>query len=240
MAIFAIGDLHLPLGIDKPMNKFGSQWDNYVERIKNQWQHLVSDDDMVVLPGDLSWATYIEQAERDFEFVEQLNGKKIIIKGNHDYWWTTMSKMNAFLDSRGFSSISILNNNSFEHNGISICGTRGWIYPAWDSFSADDEKYFNREVGRLELSLKSAKTDEKYVFTHYPPMSPECEGNAFTEMMKKYNVKKCIYGHLHGYAHRNRLPDYVDGINYVLVSSDFLRFVPRYIGGITNENNDSI
>ena len=100
MAIFAIGDLHLPLGIDKPMNKFGSQWDNYVERIKNQWQHLVSDDDIVVLPGDLSWATYIEQAERDFEFVEQLNGKKIIIKGNHDYWWTTVNKMNLFFERK--------------------------------------------------------------------------------------------------------------------------------------------
>lgn len=240
MAVFAIGDLHLPLGIDKPMNKFGKQWDNYVERIEAQWQHLVTDDDIVVLPGDFSWATYIEQAERDFAFLEKLNGKKILVKGNHDYWWTTLSKMNEYLNAHSFKSISILQNNSFEHNGISICGTRGWIYPAWDTFSKDDEKYFNREVGRLELSLKAAKTGERYVFTHYPPMSPKCEGNAFTEMMQKYNVKKCIYGHLHGYSHQHRLPDKVDGIEYILTSSDFLKFLPRYIGGAANEINDSI
>lgn len=231
MAVFTMGDLHLPLGIDKPMNIFGKNWDNYVERIKTQWQRLVRDDDTVVIPGDFSWATYIEQAERDFDFLQSLNGRKIIIKGNHDYWWTTMTKLNEFAKAHGYDSISFLNNNSFTADGISICGTRGWLYPAWASFSQDDEKYFNREVGRLEMSLKCAETDEIYVFTHYPPMSKACEGNAFTEMMKKYNVKKCFYGHLHGYTHSNKIPDNVDGIEYNLVSSDYLGFMPKYVGG---------
>lgn len=229
MALFAIGDLHLPLGIDKPMNKFGRQWDNYVERIHEQWQAVVAKDDTVVIPGDFSWATYIEQAERDFEYLECLNGRKIIVKGNHDYWWSTMSKMNSYLEDHGFKSISFLQNNSFTADDISICGTRGWIYPASDGFSESDLKYHEREVARLELSLKSAQTDNIYVFTHYPPMSRACEENTFTDMMKKYNVKKCIYGHLHSNTHCNRIADEVDGIEYVLVSSDYLRFLPKLI-----------
>lgn len=229
MAIFTIGDLHLPLGIDKPMNKFGSQWDNYVDRIASNWSAVVHDDDTVVLPGDFSWATYIEQARRDFEYLEALPGKKILLKGNHDYWWTTMSKLNEFIVKNEFDSISFLQNNSYTGDGISICGTRGWIYPAWNSFAEADEKYFMREVGRLELSLKSAQTDKIYVFTHYPPMSRACEGNAFTDMMKKYGVKRCYYGHLHGYSHANRIPDESDGIEYKLVSSDYLRFNLRLV-----------
>ncbi len=232
MAVFTMGDLHLPLGIDKPMNIFGRNWDNYVDRIQIQWQRLVREEDTVVIPGDFSWATYIEQAERDFDFLQSLNGKKIIIKGNHDYWWTTMSKLNAFAKEHNYDTISFLQNNSFTADGISICGTRGWLYPAWTGFTQDDEKYFAREVGRLELSLKAAQTDDIYVFTHYPPMSKSCEGNAFTEMMKKYKVKKCFYGHLHGYTHSNRIADMVDGIEYHLVSSDYLGFLPKYTGGI--------
>lgn len=229
MAIFTIGDLHLPLGIDKPMNKFGRQWDNYVDRIAGNWAAVVREEDTVVIPGDLSWATYLEQAERDFEYLERLPGRKIIAKGNHDYWWTTMSKLNEYLARHKFGSISFLQNNSFTADGVSICGTRGWLYPAWTTFAEEDEKYFSREVGRLELSLKAAETDEIYVFTHYPPMSREGEGNAFTEMMKRYGVKRCYYGHLHGYSHSNRIPDEVDGIRYYLVSSDYLRFTLKLV-----------
>ncbi len=224
MAIFTIGDLHLPLGIDKPMNVFGSQWDGYVERIRSNWRAAVRAEDTVVIPGDLSWATYLEEAVRDFEYLHALPGHKIIIKGNHDYWWTTMSKLNEFTELHGFSDISFLHNNSFEAEGISICGTRGWLYPAWASFTDDDEKYFSREVGRLELSLRSAKTDTIYVFTHYPPISRDGESNDFTRMMQKYNVERCYYGHLHSHSHINRIPDKVDGIEYHLVSSDYLRF----------------
>lgn len=229
MSIFTMADLHLPLGIDKPMNKFGKQWDNYVERIARQWGAVVRESDTVVIPGDFSWATYIEQAERDFDFIEALPGRKIIIKGNHDYWWTTMTKMNEFLARKDYKTISFLQNNSYTADGVSICGTRGWLYPGWVSFSADDEKYFGREVGRLELSLKAAETDEIYVFTHYPPMSRAGESNEFCEMMKKYNVKRCYYGHLHGYSHANRIPEMMDGIEYHLVSSDYLRFILKLV-----------
>ncbi|MGN1116011.1 MAG: metallophosphoesterase [Candidatus Ornithomonoglobus sp.] len=229
MAIFTIGDLHLPLGIDKPMNKFGQQWDSYVDRIAKNWAAAVRDEDTVVIPGDFSWATYIEQAQRDFEYLEALPGRKIIVKGNHDYWWTTMSKLNEYITKNNFKSISFLQNNSYTADRISICGTRGWLYPAWTTFSESDEKYFNREVGRLELSLKTAQTDKIYVFTHYPPMSREGEGNAFTEMMKRYGVSRCYYGHLHGYSHANRIPDTVDGIEYHLVSSDYLRFMLKAV-----------
>ncbi len=229
MPIFTIGDLHLPLGIDKPMNKFGSNWDNYVDRIASNWRAVVREGDTVVIPGDFSWATYIEQAERDFAYLHALPGKKIIIKGNHDYWWTTMSKLNEFIARHGFDSISFLQNNSYTAEGISICGTRGWLYPAWPSFAEEDMKYFSREVGRLELSLKAAQTDNIRVFTHYPPMSREGEGNAFTDMLKKYGVTKCYYGHLHSYSHANRVPDTVDGIEYRLVSSDYLGFSLRLV-----------
>ncbi len=229
MSIFTIADLHLPLGIDKPMNKFGKQWDNYVERIARQWSAVVGDNDTVVIPGDFSWATYIDQAKRDFDYIEALPGHKILIKGNHDYWWTTMTKMNEYLAKNGYRTLSFLQNNSFTADGISICGTRGWLYPGWTPFTADDEKYFKREVGRLELSLKAAETDEIYVFTHYPPMSREGESNEFCEMMKKYNVKRCYYGHLHGYSHANRIQQNADGIEYHLVSSDYLKFMLKLV-----------
>ena len=229
MAVFTIADLHLPLGIDKPMNKFGSLWDNYVERIESNWTATVRNEDTVVLPGDFSWATYLEQATVDFKFLERLPGKKILLKGNHDYWWTTMAKLTDFTEKNGFKSISFLHNGSYTADGISVCGTRGWLYPSWTAFSEADEKYFSREVGRLELSLKAAETENRVVFTHYPPMSRQGEGNAFTETMKKYGVKKCYYGHLHGASHANRIPELVDGIEYHLVSSDYLRFALRLV-----------
>ena len=188
MAIYVIADTHLSEAVPKPMDVFGSRWENYVERLEKNWQDVVKPEDTVILPGDFSWATYIEEAKADFDYLENLNGKKIILKGNHDYWWTTMSKMNEFVESNGYKTVSFMHNNSFEAEGVSICGTRGWLYPGFSGYTESDEKYFMREVLRLESSLKSAKTDEIYVFTHYPPMSGLCEGNAVTEMMKKYNI----------------------------------------------------
>lgn len=227
--LFTIGDLHLPLGIDKPMDIFGGKWDNYVSKLYDNWQSMVGDGDTVVIPGDLSWATYIEDAERDFEFLESLNGKKIILKGNHDYWWTTMAKMEKFILEHGYSSISFLQNNSFEVEGISVCGTRGWLYPGFSAFTKEDERYFNREVARLEMSLKSAVSDERYVFMHYPPTSRTGNSNAFIEIMKEYGVKKCFYGHLHGSSHIFKIPYNVDGIKFSLVASDYLSFKPLEI-----------
>ncbi len=227
MALYAIADLHLPLGIDKPMDIFGKAWENYVERLEDNWQSNIKDTDIVVLPGDFSWATYLEQSTKDFEFLHKLNGRKILSKGNHDYWWTTMNKMREFTAKNGFDDIDFLQNNSFVYEGIGICGTRGWIHPAWDNFGGEDRKIFDREVLRLELSLKHAgDLSEIYVFTHYPPMSTALESNAFTDMMKQYPVTKCIYGHLHSASHRNAVNGVVDGIEYKLVSGDYVGFNP--------------
>lgn len=227
MALYTIADLHLPLSIDKPMDIFGKSWSGYVERLEFNWQRKIKDCDTVVLPGDISWATYLEQSERDFEFLHRLNGRKIILKGNHDYWWTTMNKLTSFAAERGFSDILFLQNNSFMYGKTAICGTRGWINPASDSFGEADGKIFARELQRLELSLKSAsECDEIYVFTHYPPLPVTREENGFTEMMKTYGVSKCFYGHLHAASHRNAVNDTVNGIEYRLVSGDFLQFDP--------------
>ncbi len=230
MALYSIADLHLPLGIDKPMDVFGAKWENYVQRLSDNWQSKIKEEDTVVLPGDFSWATYLEQSQKDFEFLNKLNGRKILLKGNHDYWWTTMNKLNEFIASNGFKNIYFLHNNSYMYENIAICGTRGWIHPAWDGFGAEDRKIFDREVLRLELSLKSAgNAEEMYVFTHYPPRSNKLEPNAFTDMMSSYPVTKCIYGHLHSAAHKNAVEGMVDGIEYRLVSSDYLRFDPILI-----------
>ncbi len=227
MALYTIADLHLPLGIDKPMDIFGKAWENYVERLADNWQSVIKKDDTVVLAGDFSWATYLEQSIRDFEYLHCLNGTKILLKGNHDYWWTTMNKLREFTEANGFTDVKFLQNNSFMYNNVAICGTRGWIHPGWDSFSDDDRKIFDREVLRLEMSLNSAKEcKEIYVFTHYPPVSATLELNAFIEMMRKYPVTKCVYGHLHGASHKNAVSGSVDGIEYRLVSGDYVGFMP--------------
>ena len=227
MALYTIADLHLPLGIDKPMDIFGKAWENYVERLADNWQSKVKADDVVVLPGDFSWATYLEQSEKDFGYLHRLNGKKILLKGNHDYWWTTMNKLKEFTAAHGYDDVSFLHNNSFTYGDVAICGTRGWIHPAWDGFNAEDRKIYDREVQRLELSLKSAgDAKEIFVFTHFPPISQSSTENEFTAVMKKYPVTRCIYGHLHAASHKGAVQGVVDGINYTLVSGDYLKFDP--------------
>ena len=209
------------------MDIFGKAWENYVERLADNWQSVVKENDVVVLPGDFSWATYLEQSVKDFEYLNKLNGKKILLKGNHDYWWTTMNKLREFTAERGFDDIEFLQNNSFMYEDVAICGTRGWINPGWDNFGGEDRKIFDREVLRLELSLNSVKEcNEIYVFTHYPPMPVSLKENEFVQMMKKYPVTKCIYGHLHAAAHRNAVEGTINGIEYKLVSGDYLGFNP--------------
>ena len=228
--LFAIADLHLPLGIDKPMNIFGSAWDNYVERLADNWQSVVGEKDTVVMPGDFSWATYLEESVKDFEFLERLNGRKILSKGNHDYWWTTLGKLNGFKERHGFKSIDFMQNNCFIYNDTAICGTRGWIHPAWDGFGEDDRRIFDREVIRAELSLKAAgDCEDKVFFTHYPVSSSRLEANAMTELLKRYGVKEIVYGHLHGAAHRYAVTGEHDGIMYRLVSADYVQFMPQLI-----------
>ena len=226
MSLFAIADLHLSLGEDKPMDIFAG-WDNYVERLTKNWNTLVTDDDTVMIAGDISWAMKLEQTYTDFKYIDDLPGKKIFLKGNHDYWWTTMNKLREFTAEHDFYDIEFLQNNSFMYEDVAICGTRGWINPGWDNFGSEDRKIFDREVLRLELSLNSVKEcNEIYVFTHYPPMPVSLKENEFVQMMKKYPVTKCIYGHLHAAAHRNAVEGTINGIEYKLVSGDYLGFDP--------------
>ena len=227
MSIFVIGDLHLSFNNPKPMNIFGDNWTGHEEKIRKNWIENVNEQDLVILLGDFSWETYLENTKQDFEYLNKLPGKKILLKGNHDYWWTTMNKLREFTAEHGFDDIEFLQNNSFMYEDVAICGTRGWINPGWDNFGGEDRKIFDREVLRLELSLNSVKEcNEIYVFTHYPPMPVSLKENEFVQMMKKYPVTKCIYGHLHAAAHRNAVEGTINGIEYKLVSGDYLGFDP--------------
>lgn len=232
MALYTISDLHLPIGIDKPMDIFGSKWTNYVGRIRENWKNIVTDDDTVVLPGDFSWATYLEQSIPDFKFIEELPGKKILLKGNHDYWWETMTKLRNFLSDNGFETINFLQNNSFIYKSTAICGTRGWSYIGVGNTSDEDKRIYERELGRLELSLQSAlkQTPEKIIaFMHYPPITPDAPKSGFSEMLKKYNVSMCVYGHIHNAIYKNVAEGEYDGIKYMLASCDYRDFVPQKI-----------
>ena len=226
MALYAIADLHLPLGIDKPMDIFGKNWENYVSRIEENWQKTVSGEDTVVLAGDFSWATYLEESKKDFEFINRLNGRKIMLKGNHDYWWGTVNKMRDFLNENGFYGIDFLQNNSFEYEGISICGSRGWNIPQLGK-SDDDKKIYAREMIRIELSIKAAKYPENIiVFTHYPTVMRDFRENGITELLKSYGVKRSVFGHIHLSGVQNAFEGTEDGIEYKLVSADYREFVP--------------
>lgn len=225
MSIFAIADTHLSFGTDKPMDSFPG-WNDYVGRIEKNWNKLVTDDDTVVIAGDISWAMDFDRLVADFEFINNLKGKKIILKGNHDYWWNTAKKMNEFIEQHGFDTIKILSNNSYSVENISICGSRGWLFDINDEH---DEKVLNREVGRLKMSLDSAECDEKIVFLHYPPITTDSKCDEILDLLKQYGIKKCYYGHLHGIAAKMAIDDTVDGIEFRLVSCDRLGFTPKLI-----------
>lgn len=227
MAIYALADLHLSFGTDKPMDVFGDAWGDYTTKIEENWQSVITDKDLVVIPGDVSWATYIEDAYEDFKFINRLNGKKVILKGNHDYWWTTLSKMNKFLTENSFDTITILNNNAIAFEDAAICGTRGWWYK--DGQSEEDERILDRERKRLVLALEDAvklKKDRIIVGIHYPPVCIDSPNRDFLEIMKQYNVETCVYGHLHSFSHKNAVTGMVEGINLKLVAGDYVNFVP--------------
>lgn len=223
MALFAISDLHLSFDTDKPMDIFGSNWENYETKLKENWERIVKNEDFIILNGDNSWAMYLQNAVADFEFINSLPGTKILSKGNHDYWWTTMTKHNAFCEENGFDSIKFLHNNHYMYENIAVCGTRGWQLTKNDD---EDKKIYNRELERLENSIKSSlqsNPGEILVALHYPP------DNNFKSVLKKYDVKTCVYGHLHGNSHKYAINDTIEGINFKLVSCDFLRFNPMKI-----------
>jgi len=229
MAIYAISDLHLAKSVDKPMDVFGARWANYMDKLEEKWCSTVGEDDVVLIPGDISWATYLNQAYEDFSFIERLPGKKIISKGNHDYWWTTKNKLDKFVIENGFSSISFMHNNSFTIESTAVCGTRGWEMPGEDGFSAEDVRIYSRELQRLELSLKSARVPEGgwlIVAMHFPVFNSKGVFSGFLDIMEKYNVKLCIYGHLHGEAHKSAVEGLVKGIEFKLVAADHIGFKP--------------
>jgi hypothetical protein len=225
MALYAIADTHLSFGTNKPMDSFPG-WKDYVNRIEKNWNKLVEDEDTVIIAGDISWAMNFDELEADFAYINSLKGKKIILKGNHDYWWNTLSKMNAFVHEKGFDTISFLFNNSYEIGGISVCGSRGWYF---DSEEAHDEKVLNREVNRIIRSIDSATSDDKIVFLHYPPVTTASRCDEIIDVFKKKGIKKCYYGHLHGDAAKYALNDNIDGIDFELISCDKLGFMPKLI-----------
>ena len=225
MALFVMGDLHLSLSSDKSMDIFGG-WENYVERIKENWNREVSPEDTVVVPGDISWAMSLKETVADFSYIHELPGRKIILKGNHDYWWTTAAKMNNFLAENGFDSIFILHNNHYAYESYGICGTRGWIN---DDSEPADAKVLAREAQRLETSIASAENAglEPLVFLHYPPLYGNEYNPDLLEVMYRHNIKRCWYGHIHGRkGHQNAVNGERDGIVFQLVSADYVQFCP--------------
>lgn len=225
MSLFAIADTHLSFGTDKPMDTFEG-WQNYTEKLQNNWNNLVSRNDYVVIAGDISWAINFDELKADFDFLNRLNGKKIIVKGNHDFWWNTVKKMNEFIEKNGFDSISFLQNSSIEFDGFSVCGSRGWFFDSSEPF---DVKVLNREVIRLKMSLESAKNKEKIVFLHYPPVTTNGKCDEILNLLNEYGIKNCYYGHLHGIAAKSAVDDKIDGIDYKLISADRLGFTPYLI-----------
>ena len=225
MSLYVLGDLHLSLGTDKPMDIFKG-WDNYVEKIQANWNALVTEEDTVVVNGDISWAMSLDHTEKDFAFVNsELKGNKIFIKGNHDYWWGTKSKMDKFLESRGFDRIKILNNNAYLADGISVCGTRGWINDDSEPF---DAKLLNREAGRLEASITEGVKlgGVPVAFIHYPPIFGSEKNYYILDVMKKNGVTDCYYGHVHGKAVKKAFEGNYDGIEFHIASCDCVGFSP--------------
>lgn len=227
MALYAIGDLHLCLGADKPMDIFGGAWVGYMEKLRRGLS-IIGPDDTTVLLGDLSWALDLQHAREDFTFINTIPGRKIILKGNHDYWWSTAAKFYKFCAENGFENMYILNNNHYEYEGFALCGTRGWFFEE-DRSGVHDAKVFRRELIRLEASLHSAGELPKLVFLHYPPKYKGYECPEILELLERYNARCCFYGHLHGYSHGLAMEGCWGGVDYKLVSADKLDFQPHKI-----------
>lgn len=231
MSIYIIGDLHLSFSQDKPMSIFGQNWEGHTEKIREDWLKKVKPEDTVILAGDFSWATYLEETYADFCYLNELPGKKILLKGNHDYWWTTVTSMKRYLQEKEIENVDFLFNNSFEIENKVFVGTRGWALLD----SENSQKMIKREVDRLELSIKSAieqygEEKEMIAIMHYPPISTSSMKNEYTyeseflEIMKQYHIKTCYYAHLHGASHKDAIEGEIEGINFKLISADYLDF----------------
>lgn len=224
MALYAIGDLHLCLGAPKPMDIFGGAWVGYMDKLR-EGMSVIQPEDTVVLMGDLSWALDLPSSAEDFAWINQIPGRKIILKGNHDYWWSTAAKFLKFCEEHGFQDLYLLNNNCYEYGDYAICGTRGWFFEEERS-GQHDEKVFKRELIRLEASLKAAGDKEKYVFLHYPPRYKGYECPEILALLEKYEVRRCFYGHLHGGSHKLAMEGLWDGVEFKLCAADYIGFTP--------------
>ena len=228
MKIYAIGDLHLSTDGLKPMDIYGGQWINHVERLREKWFALVEEEDLVIIPGDISWALKRQNAEGDLAWIAGLPGKKVLIKGNHDLWWSSVTKLNEFHESMFF-----LQNNCYIFGETAICGCRGWVCPGDADFTDHDEKIYNRELGRLRLSLEAAKNSgvSRIIGAmHFPPTNDKNESSGFVDLFEEYGVDQVVYGHLHGMdAHFRSIHGLRNGIRYRLVACDYLKCCPLLI-----------
>lgn len=224
LSLYSISDLHLAFNEDKPMDIFGDNWNNHHEKIKKNWESKITEEDTVLIAGDISWSINMEEGLEDLKWIHNLPGKKILIKGNHDYWWTSISKLNNLYEDMNF-----IQNNFFKYEGYAICGTRGWIARTSDNFTQHDEKVYNREIIRLKLSLEAAKKqniNKFIVMMHYPPTNENFDESDFTEVFKEYKVSKVIYGHLHGPSTKKAFEGVKDEVEYYLTSCDYINFDP--------------
>lgn len=229
MSLYVLADLHLCKGAPEKTMSIFAGWQDYQERIEKHWLDTVKADDTIVLPGDISWGMSLDEALPDFEFINNLTGQKIIIKGNHDYWWSTMKKMEDFLKANELESISILHNNHYQYEKYGICGTRGWVNMPGEE---QDEKVLKREVQRLETSIKSALAAEliPIVFLHYPPIFATNFNYDILEILYRYKIKDCYYGHIHGRsAHDLCVKNTYDDVNFHLIAGDYLQFIPEKV-----------
>ena len=224
MSLFAIGDLHLSLDGSKSMDVFGGRWTDYQQKIERGFS-LLTEEDVCVLCGDLVWGMTMEAAREDFLFISRLPGKKIILKGNHDYWWSTAAKAYRFFEENGMENMQILNNNCYEYREYAICGTRGWFFEE-ERGDEHDRKIMLREVGRLEASLKAAGERKKLVFLHYPPIYQGYECPEILSLLEQYQVERCYYGHIHGKGHSAAFQGERNGTVFRMVSADYLDFYP--------------
>lgn len=234
--IYAISDLHLSLGTNKPMHIFGARWQNHAEKLKSRWSALVSPEDTVIVPGDISWALSFPDARADFQFIESLPGKKLIGKGNHDFWWTSVSKMQKSLDEWGVKSVQFLHNNAYRLENKVICGSRGWFIEEKQQNTVepvDYTKLVNRECTRVALSLTEGEkladeNTEILLFLHFPPVYRDFVCEPMIDVLTKHGVKRCFYGHIHGnYTHPPKTE--YRGIEFTMISADYLDFYPIII-----------
>lgn len=228
MALFTIADLHLSLGTDKPMDVFQG-WENYVERLEKNWRAVVRDGDTVVVAGDISWGMRLEETVADFTFLNALPGKKLLIKGNHDYWWSTKRKIEGFFCEHGFDTLSLVFNSAVRVGDVAVCGTRGWLYNAE---TPEDKKVAARENGRLTLSLEAAAKlgGTPVAFLHYPPVYDTAVSADLIATLQKFGVRDCYFGHIHGEAAAKKAPlGTYEGIRMHLISCDYIRFLPALV-----------